>query len=172
MLGSNADFIAKINLSKKNLCIRRFGEGNFFGQIKMMCILDDVLYTYCIDVQNHYIQRPLSTKTSFVSRHNRLRIAGLIKEYITTKIVTEVNSNAYGYGLAIDSTKDVSSKHQFSVVIKYVTISNIGVFKIQERTIFFKALNQLTGNEIYHSTRNWLEHIGLPIQKLSGNILI
>lgn len=171
LCGGGSDSISKIDLKRSNLCIRRTGEGNFFGQIKLMCINDEDLYQYCINTQAYFLERSYSTKTTFLSYHNRLRIARIIKDLTLEIIVDEIKSNGGVFGLLLDSAKDIAGKHQFSVVVKYVNVRKDKGFEIFERTVMFTPFKDLTGATIYHSVKNRLASLGLEMENISGKYL-
>lgn len=144
------------------------GEGHFFGQVKLMCLNDEKLYAYCLETQKHYVENPNSTKTTLLSKHFRARVVSIIKEYTVEHIISDMKDSGGKFGMLLDSTKDVSGKHQFSVAIKYVKQCDEKGFEIKERTLFFRPIKILSGQEIYKCVESWLLHRGLEMNNITG----
>lgn len=164
-----------LDLDEENLHIRRTGEGPVFGQLKMLCIGDKLLYEYMLNAQSFIISHPYTTKTTFLSVDFWKKILKVLRNLVIEKIVNDIKNNGGRFGVEIDSTTDISRKHQVSVVLKYANeVENaLGekIFEVNERTVFFKPIANATSINLYNFLSSSLNSIGLNISDITGTHL-
>lgn len=166
--GGPHDSIANLNLERKSLHIHQPGEGNVFRSLKLICIGDNILHSYMLEVQQYMKKNPRSTKTSFLSYVFWTNILQITAAMIKKRMVSEIIENGYLYGLLIDTTTDISKKTQISIVLKYVCASEEIGFNIKERTIELKHIEKTGGKDIFYFVSNCLSNCGLTMDKITG----
>ena len=102
--------------------------------------------------------------TSFFSSTFVNKVIGVVRKMIVDNIVTEINRNGKIFGLEVDTSKDISSKEQLSVVVKYVDHNGF----IFERTVLFIESQQNSGRELFKIIEKSLVEIGLNLRNVVG----
>lgn len=144
-------------------------EGNFLGLVKL-------LSTENIELRRHLIRcAELQKNDSRGSRRGANTITYLSPKFVdsvlnTTKdviiedIVNEINRCGGKFGLAVDATTDISTKHQSSIVVRYVNEQ----CNVTECTIAICEQSDTTGAALYHMVQSALERVGLKLENIVG----
>lgn len=134
----------------------------------MLCISDQKLYEIMIKNQTFIQNNPSCRLIGFFNVHFWRRILNVLKDHVLHRILEEINNNGGKFGIEIDSTQDVSKKHQVSVVVKYVTENALTGLIVKERTVIFKPIGTATGEGLSSFLKNNLQNIGLRVENITG----
>jgi hypothetical protein len=102
-------------------------------------------------------------KPTFLSNNFINTVLGITSKYIINKIVEEIGSGGKIFGISVDTTTDVATVHQTSIVARYVSNG-----KIVERTIGFAESADGTGHGIFLLIKNVLHEIKLDLTNIVG----
>lgn len=126
--------------NSKNYFKSQHREGKFIGLIKLLSTENDNLHHHLINCKTG--QR----KTTFLSHIFIGKVLEITSQYLIKLIVNEINKiNVKIFGISVDTTTDITSIHQGSTVVRYVSDDN----EIIERTIAFHEFANATGQGIY-----------------------
>lgn len=165
---NKTDRFANVDLNQEKFFIRGLGESHVYGVLKMMASSDLLLQKYLLQTQEYIRNNPRSKKTTFLTDKFWKKILRVVTKYITDFIAAEIVLNGKKFAIQIDSTIDISRKHQVSVVVKYVIESKEGGFIPIECTVAFKSIESTTAKDFFNFLKETLKNIGLDLKHLTG----
>lgn len=146
-----------INEDPEKNYYRSQNEGNFFGLVKLLSSENSLLAGHLKKCKDNLLEK--TRRITFLSDHFIKKALLVIRRHLIDKIVTEIKDNGNVFGVELDTTQDVSSKHQCSVVVRYIN-SELQIF---ERTVSVVENICSTGLGLYNLLKKSLEEIGLKI---------
>lgn len=96
-------------------------------------------------------------KISFLTPDFTAKVISAVKDRIIEEIVQEINRNGGKFGLAVDSTTDITSKHQTSIVVRYIKNNH----EISESTVAICDQASSSGKDLFCMIEGALNHVGL-----------
>lgn len=103
---------------------------------------------------------------SYKSGQIQNEIISIIKNKITADIVSEINACS-AFSIICDETTDNATKEQMSICVRY-PYKTSNDFLIKERFLGFIDVEETTGKHLHLVIKNFLEHIGLHLDKMRG----
>lgn len=101
-------------------------------------------------------------KVTFLSKTFVSVVLDKICMRMKNAIVSQIGDKKFG--LLVDTTTDISSKHQMSIIVRYVSEEN----HVLERTLIFCEIDDTTGKGIFDKIESSLNSVGLRIQNIAG----
>lgn len=142
-------------------------HGNFLELVKLVSLYNQTLANHlnkCMEKSKlANTSRGRGDLVTFLSKNTSNKLMEILKDCVVEKIVDEINQNGEKFGVECDTTQDVSTKDQASIVVRYIHDS-----AVQERLISFKHSKDGTGKGMYSLIKSSLEGVGLK----TGNTLI
>lgn len=135
-------------------------HGNFLELVKLVSMYNPVLKNHLTNC----MEKSRATNTSkgrgslvtFLSNQTFNKLLDISKEFVTEQTVNEINQNGGQFGIECDTTQDVSTKDQASIVVRYISECSV-----QERLIAFKHSKDGTGEGMYSMIKSSLENVKL-----------
>lgn len=154
--------IAKIDIENTKSYFRSQNEGHFIGLVKLLSGENSTLADHlksCKELE--YISK---SNPTFLSGKFINKVLFIIRTHMVNKIVNEIKVNGNIYGLELDTSQDLTTIDQCSIVVRYVDDES----NICERTVLFIESKNSTGKEIYKMIDKSLNDIGLSVRDISG----
>uniref|UniRef100_A0A336MY63 CSON006218 protein n=1 Tax=Culicoides sonorensis TaxID=179676 RepID=A0A336MY63_CULSO len=154
-----------IHESARTLNDEALDHGNFLEVILLLSKYDAVLSEHinkCVEESSRQPGQGRGSLTTFLSKTTINKIVKIISNMIQETIVNEVNS-AGMFSLQLDTTQDITSQDQCSIVLRYVTD------KIHERVLCILKCEKSTGEYFSQLVTNELNRVGLNIGNCVGN---
>lgn len=159
--GDSKANIRTVDLRSNYIFSKNCNEGNFLGLLKLISSENNILLQYLNDCKQITSKR----QATFLSPSFIYKVLRSARNLIVNKCVSVINSNNGFYSLETDTTADVATIDQCSIVVRFVN-SN---FKIMERTLAFTEMKKgKTGEQLFHAVKTNLEAIGLSTHKILG----
>lgn len=135
-------------------------HGNFLELVKLVSMYNPNLKTHLTNC----MEKSKATNTSkgrgllvtFLSNRTFNKLMDILKDSVTEQIINEITQNGGKFGIECDTTQDVSTKDQASIVVRYISKCSV-----QERLIAFKHSKDGTGKGMYSMIKSSLENVKL-----------
>lgn len=135
-------------------------EGKLIGLVKLMSEENPLLAEHLMKCKQ---QSGSSRNITFLSTYFIDKVLLITRKFIVRKIVEEINANGHKFGIEMDTTQDISSKEQCSIVVRYFD----GKY-IQEKTIAFRECKSTRGEDLFNLLQESLNEINLNICDVIG----
>lgn len=140
-------------------------HGNFLELVKLVSNYNPNLKSHLTNC----MEKSSTTNTSkgrgslvtFLSNQTFNKLMDIMTDSITEQITNEINQNGGKFGIECDTTQDVSTKDQASIVVRYISDCSV-----QERLIAFKHSKDGSGKGMYSMIKSSLENVELKTGKL------
>lgn len=103
-------------------------------------------------------------KVSFLTNKFIDNVLFRVSEHLTQKIVKQIEEAGGRFGLCVDSTTDITTKHQTSIVVRYITKER----NVAEHTVGFVESTDASGKATFAMVKDSLNKIGLNTRNVVG----
>lgn len=157
--GATLEGLKCVNENNEINYFKSHREGNFIGLIKL-------LSTENTDLKLHLDEcRAGKNTVTYLSPKYVNKVLDQTCKYLINKIVAEINQNENKkFGICVDTTTDVTTMHQTSIVVRYLSSGN----NIIERTVSFSESKDGSGKGIFKVIKDALNEIGLNTCNIAG----
>ncbi|XP_051796629.1 protein FAM200A-like [Acanthochromis polyacanthus] len=141
-------------------------HGNFLEILLLLSKYDSCLQQHvqdCIQKSQSSTGKGRGSRVTLMSKTTVCSVLEAIRQLIKETIATEVNQ-AGMYTVQIDTTQDITSKDQCSVVVRYVTESSI-----QEKLLAVVECKSSTGEDFLKLLKETLATCKLDVKNCIGN---
>lgn len=139
---------------------RQGEEGKFIGLVKLLSEENPLLAQHLMECKE--LGRSTGHIT-FLSNFFIDKVRLVARKLIIEKIVEEIKANGGKFGVEMDTTQDITSKEQCSVVVRYHDGQST-----RERTVAFKECRSTTGESLYNLLEESLNEINLDVEDIAG----
>lgn len=106
--------------------------------------------------RGHYI--------NFLSNCFRETVLKIVQKRIVDAIVTEIKQNGNIFGIMVDTSQDISSCEQCSIVVRYVNRNSF----VRERTVSFVKAMDCSGKGLFNLIKKSVNSVGLSLSNAVG----
>lgn len=156
-----------MNLDPELMHVRKVGEGSFRSLLifNAFSSQDEIVIKYLEKLKNDYSKDPSTKIMSFISNTFIIKVLQQLKKYVTDSIQNIIIKQCHRkFSIQIDGTTDITSKAQYSLVVRYCTPDLI----IHDRTVKFVPLESSKGKDICDFIEKVLKEMNLRITDMVG----
>lgn len=161
-----SDGFSCINAAGNNY-FRSHDEGNLLGIVKLLSTENKELGAHllkCSEFDLEVRRRGRGSRLTFLSDRFVNTVLNATKASIVKEIVNEINASGGKFGLLFDSTTDAATKHQTSIVIRYLNSK----WETKESTLAVCEQSASTGKDLFRMIDETLKKNGLSIENAVG----
>lgn len=166
--GNKNENIGNVDFNKEKSYYKSNNEGNFIGFLKLIAGFNPIIAAHINECKEKSEQASRAggrgSYVSFLSSIFVSKALYIIRTHIVSKIIREVKESGGSFGLECDASQDVSTKDQFSIVLRYINSK----CEILERTVAFVENKDSTGYGLYKLIEETLKKLNLNLKEVVG----